>query len=430
MYHNNSVFANENLLQTNGTATGAPNSCSYADIAVSSVDDAVFDKMTSTYPEMLYFGRYRDDCLALWHGTEEKLDGFFTFLNTLNTDLKFTMEKGGKKLCFLDLEITLTSENVLTTTVYSKPTDSHLYLHADSCHNKSSIDGISKGVALRLRRICASDEEYKKKSIEYSSYLTTRGHDKNVVKKAFDKVFTINRSDARKKVVKNNDIPRIVFSTAYNPRGPDVKSIIKSNLHLLEDQPNLQELFPKGSIIVANKKESSLKDLLLRADPYSVKDDLCDKREHGYVRCNKGCDSCENFVDETSFVTSFATGRRFRIYRDSTCTTQHVIYVAYCTKCGKQGVGSTTKWKTRLANYKSHIKHKLPTCRIVKHFINDCTYDPPSIRFIIVDVVNNIESLTTAELDTILLKKEKFWIGTLVTQHKGLNGTHDWNRTK
>ena len=28
LYNNNSVFANENLLQTNGTATGAPNSCS------------------------------------------------------------------------------------------------------------------------------------------------------------------------------------------------------------------------------------------------------------------------------------------------------------------------------------------------------------------------------------------------------------------
>ena len=32
--NNNSVFAGEHLLQTNGTATGAPNSCSYADIAV------------------------------------------------------------------------------------------------------------------------------------------------------------------------------------------------------------------------------------------------------------------------------------------------------------------------------------------------------------------------------------------------------------
>lgn len=45
LYNNNSVFANEHLLQTNGTATGAPNSCSYADIAVSSIDDAVFEKM-------------------------------------------------------------------------------------------------------------------------------------------------------------------------------------------------------------------------------------------------------------------------------------------------------------------------------------------------------------------------------------------------
>ena len=36
LYNNNSVFANKNLLQTNGTATGAPNSCSYADIAVAS----------------------------------------------------------------------------------------------------------------------------------------------------------------------------------------------------------------------------------------------------------------------------------------------------------------------------------------------------------------------------------------------------------
>ena len=38
LYNNNSVFANEHLLQTNGTATGAPNSCSYADIAVASLD--------------------------------------------------------------------------------------------------------------------------------------------------------------------------------------------------------------------------------------------------------------------------------------------------------------------------------------------------------------------------------------------------------
>ena len=84
-----------------------------------------------------------------------------------------------------------------------------------------------------------------------------------------------------------------------------------------------------------------------------------------------------------------------------------------------------------MANYKSHIKNKIPTCKIVKHFIDDCPIDPlHNIRFVIVDVVNNSENLSQVDLDALLLKKEKFWIGTLVSQHKGLNGTHDWNRSK
>ena len=332
---------------------------------------------------------------------------------------------------FLDLEINLSPENKLSTTVYSKPTDSHLYLHADSCHNETSIRGIAKGVALRLRRICSTNEEYEKKADEYSSYLTTRKHNKRHVKKSFDNVALMSREDARKKVFRGKGESRVVFSTKNNQRGPDIKSIIKSNAFIIEEYPALRVLFPKGSIIVANKRENNLKDLLVRGDPYNIKQDLCGNVESGYVSCNKKCDSCQNFVDVTTHVTSNATGRRFRIIRDSTCTSKNVIYVAYCSQCGKQGVGSTTSWKTRLANYKSHIKKKIPTCKIVKHFIDDCAIDPlHNIRFIIVDVVNNVDNLSLEELDKILLKKEKFWIGTLVSQHKGLNGTHDWNRTK
>ena len=33
-----------------------------------------------------------------------------------------------------------------------------------------------------------------------------------------------------------------------------------------------------------------------------------------------------------------------------------MIYLAYCTKCGKQSVGLTENWKPRLSNYRSHIK--------------------------------------------------------------------------
>ena len=105
--------------------------------------------------------------------------------------------------------------------------------------------------------------------------------------------------------------------------------------------------------------------------------------------------------------------------------------MAYCKNCKKQGVGSTIKWKPRLSNYKSHIKKKIQSCHIVKHFINVCSSEEEPCKylgFIILDVVNNTSNLSLNEIDELLLQKEKFWIGSLVTQHKGMNGTHDWNR--
>ena len=94
-------------------------------------------------------------------------------------------------------------------------------------------------------------------------------------------------------------------------------------------------------------------------------------------------------------------------------------------------MGSTISWKPRLANYKSHIKNGVKSCRIARHFIEDCPDETLSnLKFVIVDAVNNVDLLSKCDVDRLLLQKEKFWIGTLITQHKGLNGSHDWVRTK
>ena len=122
-----------------------------------------------------------------------------------------------------------------------------------------------------------------------------------------------------------------------------------------------------------------------------------------------------------------------KIRRPINCKTKNIIYIAYCTKCGKQGVGSTTQWKPRLANYKSHIKRKIKkACSIVKHFMTECNdHQKPHgyLRFILIDYVNNTDDLSAIELDDILLQKEKFWIATLNTYPFGLNSSHDLNRT-
>ena len=163
---------------------------------------------------------------------------------------------------------------------------------------------------------------------------------------------------------------------------------------------------------------------IARADPYKIKTNLLDQTPHGYKKCGRKCDSCDNFVLEETSFTCFPTGTKFRILRDNTYSTKNVIYLAYYKKCHKQGIGSCIEWKTRFRNYKSHIKNKNPTCRTVKHFIDEC-YDSSDpfkyLGFTIIDDLNNAEYLSRNDIGSLLLQKENIWIGTLVTQLKGLN---------
>ena len=340
------------------------------------------------------------------------------------------MEIGGTSLDFLDLRITIV-DNKLHTTVYSKPTDSHLYLQANSCHQRSSVNGIQKGVALRLRRICSTDEEFESKAKEYKAYLVARGHDPLSVRKAFERTKIMPRKKAREKVNKGNCSSAIVFSTKYNPRGPNVKSIFTKHSHLIRNCPSLKKIFPDG-VMTSFKREKNLKELLMRGDPYNIKEDLIDHSKHGYKRCNQICDSCDNFVLETDHIISNATGRKYTIKKDFTCASKFVIYCAICNKCNSQGVGSTVIWKPRLANYKYHISKKVTSCGISKHFFQNCVdeHNPcHHLKFIILDKIDNTDNLSDEQIEELLLQKENFWIGTLVTQHQGMNGTHDWNRT-
>ena len=82
-----------------------------------------------------------------------------------------------------------------------------------------------------------------------------------------------------------------------------------------------------------------------------------------------------------------------------------MIYLAYCTKCGKQGVASTENWKPWLSNYKSHIQRKVKSCSILKHFIDsstDTVHSSKHLRFILIDCVTNTENSSKEEIDDLL----------------------------
>ena len=112
-------------------------------------------------------------------------------------------------------------------------------------------------------------------SKEYKDHLKLRGYNENMVSKSFENTRKTSRFDARKKVEnKRNTNAPIIFSTAFNPRGPNVKEVVNRFLPLLQNVPNLKDMFADGSILVANKRENNLADLLLRSDPYNIKNDI------------------------------------------------------------------------------------------------------------------------------------------------------------
>ena len=89
---------------------------------------------------------------------------------------------------------------------------------------------------------------------------------------------------------------------------------------------------------------------------------------------------------------------KVRIVRDSTCNNKNVIYLAYCKKCHKEGVGSCIEPKAQFINYKSCIKNNNATFMIVKHFTDECydSNDPfKCLGFLIIDVLNNCRIFVT-----------------------------------
>ena len=81
--------------------------------------------------------------------------------------------------------------------------------------------------------------------------------------------------------------------------------LLKTHLPYITDNPNLAEMFAKHSIFCAYKRFPNLKDLMVRADPYSIKPLKEIDQDPGCSDCMKRCDSYKNFVDHISSFECF-----------------------------------------------------------------------------------------------------------------------------
>ena len=104
--------------------------------------------------------------------------------NVDTTDkIKFTMSVTNESVYeFLYLSLHIDEHKKICVNFFPKPTNSFTYVLPSICYPKKNINSVPKGIALRLRRICDTDEKFDIRSYEYQNYFIARDYKPTLVK--------------------------------------------------------------------------------------------------------------------------------------------------------------------------------------------------------------------------------------------------------
>ena len=406
----NNVFNFENTFyqQIHGTAMGTPMAPSVANLFMASLEEDMLQNSPVPVNKDLY-KRFIDDIFLLWTGSDEDLDTFLDYINTIHPTIKFTHQASRESVSFLDISLSL-QDGFLKTDLYTKPTDSHAYLQHSSCHPAHVKRNLPYSQFLRLRRICSDESTFSKRCDELETHLYARGYSRASVKKGREKAREIARKDA---LSYNNQkkTDRVPFVITHNPLNPPIsKWFHELQTNLISTDNHMRNVMPQPPLC-GERNSRSLKNILMPST-------LPPKKENnpGVFKCKrKKCIICEKHLVEGVDFKSCVTKEQFKVREKFTCDSQNIIYLISCDKCGlKQYTGqSGNSLRTRFYLHRSHIGNNAGTL-LTMHF-NQHDHSLDDMRCMVIEGVYG-SSIADRE------KRESFWNAKLKTFHPyGLN---------
>ena len=190
----------------------------------------------------LTWKRFIDDIFMIWTHGEESLKNFIDYLNSLHDTIKFSHEMSYTHIDFLDTTVKFGEDRGLITTLYNKPTDTHLYLEHSSAHPHSVLTKGPYGQYLRLRRICSLDLDFEANAKKLTGYYLKRGYPFPSLKRRYHRARKFTQDKLLDTVSKpTNEAP--VMVTQFNPRNPQIGSLIKDNWNIIQNTEELTQIF-------------------------------------------------------------------------------------------------------------------------------------------------------------------------------------------
>ena len=345
LHNMNFTFKGDHYLQTGGTAMGTSLAPNYANLFM----DRLEIKALAGYPQKpLTWKRFIDDIFLVRTHGEESLKKFFDYLNSLHDTIKFTHEMSYTNIDFLDTTVKVGHDRGLITTLFNKPTDTHLYLEYSSAHPQSVLTKGPFGQYLRLRRICTLDCDFEANAKKLSGYYLKRGYPFNSLKKHYLRARKFSQDELLDTLSKTtNEAP--VMVTQFNPRNTQIGTLVQKNWNIIQNTEELSQIF-SSKPLMGFRRLPNLRDILTSSTISYPPNPTTDAKQSVHIpvctRLGK-CTYCPKIKKAEQF-TSFYSKQVFKCKslppkHKVTCELINVIYIINCNKCGLQYIGETKR---------------------------------------------------------------------------------------
>ena len=164
-------------------------------------------------------------------------------MNSCHPTIKFTVESSKDRIVFLDTVLHIDRDTgELWTDLYSKPTDSHNYLHFGLAHPNHCKRSIPFNQFLRIRCICSHEEDFIRHSVEMKYHFLRRGYRTEDLNQAFSKVMDITLQEARTIIEEPEEDERPYLVSTYHPNDDTLREIVTKNWEVLQQSSTTKSL--------------------------------------------------------------------------------------------------------------------------------------------------------------------------------------------
>ena len=184
----------------------------------------------------------------IWTDGEDSLNDFLAHCNNQNKNIQFEQTISNTSIPFLDVSVTLEGGK-LTTDLYCKSTDKHQYLYHTRCHPKHTKTSLPYCLALRLCRICSSENLFQQRTNEMLHHLIQRGYKKRSIHDAIKKASLVTREEALADKTKSKSLQRVPFVVTYNPMLPNIPKILHEAHPILHASERCTEIFKNVPLV-------------------------------------------------------------------------------------------------------------------------------------------------------------------------------------